>query len=287
MTTFLYNPDRKSKEQLINEFVVRNDILKDILTDIESSDMDIPEQHYLLVGQRGTGKTTLLHRIKYEIEDSKKLKNWLIPIVFNEEQYNVSELANLWENIGHILEDYYGFSGIYHEMEIQALHENFEEKCYEILERFLEKYKKKLVLLIDNIGDLLKKMEDKEIRRLREILQTKSNFRLIAASSFYLDSILDYQQPFFEFFKVIRLDGLSKSETEKLLLKLGEVYNEKQTITKIIKQTPERIETLRVLTGGVPRTIALMFRIFTDYEHENSLKDLRKDIRRCYSIIQT
>ena len=162
MTTFLYNPDRKSKEQLINEFVVRNDILKDILTDIESSDMDIPEQHYLLVGQRGTGKTTLLHRIKYEIEDSKKLKNWLIPIVFNEEQYNVSELANLWENIGHILEDYYGFSGIYHEMEIQALHENFEEKCDEILERFLEKYKKKLVLLLIILETFEKKWKIKK-----------------------------------------------------------------------------------------------------------------------------
>ena len=84
MTNFLYNPDRKSKGNLIAEFVVRTKLLEDIMQDIESSDMVTPEQHYLLVGQRGTGKTTLLHRIRYAIEDSEKLNKWLIPVIFSE-----------------------------------------------------------------------------------------------------------------------------------------------------------------------------------------------------------
>ncbi|MGB8194421.1 MAG: AAA family ATPase [Chitinophagaceae bacterium] len=273
MTNFLYNPDRKSKEQLIAEFVVRTDVYDEIMHDLETSDMKTPEQHYLLVGQRGSGKTTLLNRIKYGIEDSEKLNQWLIPVIFSEEQYNISELANLWEHTGQILEDYHGFEGLSGEMEQQL---ESEERVYDTLEKELKKQEKKIVLLIDNIGDFLKKLDDKEVRRLREILQTKPNIRLIAGSPFYLESILDYKQPFFEFFKMIRLDGLSENETQQLLQTLGEVFNEKEKITTIITESPERIETLRVLTGGVPRTIALMFKIFIDYEHESSIQDLEK-----------
>ena len=278
MTNFLYNPDRKSKGNLIAEFVVRTKLLADIMQDIESSEMVTPEQHYLLVGQRGTGKTTLLHRIKYAIEDNEQLNKWLIPVIFSEEQYNISELANLWETVAHTLEDYHGFKDISQHMEMYIAKDNFEEYCYDILEKHLQKHNKKLVLLIDNVGDILKKLEDKEVRRLREILQTKPYIRLIAGSPFYLDSILDYKQPFFEFFKVIRLDGLDKAETQELLLKLGKIYNEKEKIEKIIKETPGRVETLRILTGGVPRTLALMFKIFTDHEHESSVKDLERTL---------
>ncbi len=276
MSTFLYNPDRKSKDELIAEFVVRTEVYEDIMHDLETSDMQHPEQHYLLVGQRGAGKTTLLHRIKYGINDSPKLNSWLIPIVFSEEQYNFSELANLWENVGQYLEDYEGFNGLYNEMELHITKSNFEEKCLDILEKHLTKKNKKIVLLIDNIGDLLKKIDELEVRRLREILQTKGFIRLIAGSPFYLESILDYQQPLFEFFKVIRLDGLNKAETERLLLKLGEVHGEKDKIERIIKESPQRIEAMRNLTGGVPRTMALLFRIFIDNEHSNSIKDLEK-----------
>jgi energy-coupling factor transporter ATP-binding protein EcfA2 len=273
---FLYNPDRKDKDQLISEFVVRNKILGDIMSDLESSEMKTPEQHYLLVGQRGAGKSTLLNRIKYAVEDSAKLKPILIPILFGEEQYNVGELANLWENVAQVLEDYHGFDGIYDEMEHHVHESDFEEKCWDILESALDGKNKKLLLLIDNVGDMFIKIEELQVRRLRELLQTKPCIRLIAGSPFYLESLLDYKQSFFEFFKVVRLDELTSDETISLLLKLGEIHNEKDKIEKIIKESPGRVESLRTLAGGVPRTIALMFNIFIEHENESSLKDLDK-----------
>ena len=276
MSTLLYNPDRKSKDQLISEFVVRTQVYDEIMHDLETSKMKFPEQHYLLVGQRGAGKTTLLNRLRYGIQDSKKLQDKLIPVIFNEEQYNISELANLWESVGQFLDDYEGFDGIYDEIEKNIGKRNFEELCYDVLEKYLRKYNKRIVLLIDNVGDLLKKLDKTEVHRLREVLQTKKEIRLIAGSPFYLETILDYQQPLFEFFKVIRLDGLNEKETQSLLLKLGELNNEKDKIEKIINETPERIETLRTLTGGVPRTIALMYRIFTDYNDESTVRDLER-----------
>lgn len=275
-TTFLYNPDRKSKDELIAEFVVRTEIYDEIMYDLETSSMQHPEQHYLLVGQRGSGKTTLLNRLKYGIEDSKTLKDEVIPILFSEEQYNVSELVNLWENIGEYLEDHHGFGGLSKEIGSNSNKSDFEELSYDILEKHLRKTKKKLVLLIDNIGDILKKMEKTEVHRFREILQTKSEMRLIVSSPFYLETVLDYHQPFFEFFKVLRLDGLKQQETQSLLIKLAKSKDEEKKIKQIIAETPERIETLRTLTGGVPRTIALMFNIFVEYNDEDVVRDLEK-----------
>ncbi|HEY0067789.1 MAG TPA: AAA family ATPase, partial [Flavisolibacter sp.] len=168
MSTFLYNPDRKSKDVLITEFVVRTQVYEQIMHDLETSRMEHPEQHYLIVGQRGAGKTTLLNRLKYGVEDSIVLKDWLIPVIFSEEQYNITELANLWENVGQYLDDYHGFEGLAGEMEKQLGARDFEEKCYDLLEKYLREHGKKLVLLIDNIGDLLKKMDNVEVHRLRE-----------------------------------------------------------------------------------------------------------------------
>lgn len=274
MSRFLYNPDQKSKDEIISEFVVRQEVYEEIMQDLEGSRMQHPEQHYLLVGQRGMGKTTLLLRLKYGIEDSPILKNTLIPVAFTEEQYQVSELANLWEYIGEYLQDYHGFADLYDDMEKLATVPLFEERAYEILDSALKNKGGKIVLLIDNIGDLLNKLESKEVHRLREILQTNNNIRIIAGSTNYMESFLDYHQPFYEFFKTIRLDGLDKEEAIGLILKLGELHGKKEKIEQVVQDTPGRIETLRILTGGVPRTIAILFGIFLDYAHEHAIKDL-------------
>lgn len=276
MSTLLYNPDRKNKKQFLEEFVIRTEVFDEIFRDIKSGKMLHPEQHYLLVGQRGAGKTTLLNRLKYAVDDDQKLNQWLIPVLFNEEQYHISELANVWENIATYLEDYHGFDGICEEIESQLSRGDFEDKALTILLKRLDEQKKKVILFIDNIGDLLNKFDKLEIHRLREVLQTKGQIRIIAGSTLALESLTDYQQPLFEFFKVIRLEGLSYDESVKLLLKLADVYNEREKIETIIKNSPSRIETLRVLSGGVPRTIALLFQVFVDNEHGTALSDLEK-----------
>lgn len=274
MKTTIYNPANKRKDQLIEEFVVRTKVFESIMTDIRTSDNKYPSQHYLLIGQRGAGKTTLIHRIKYAIEDNKDLDN-LIPMALGEEQYGISELLNLWEKIGEILEDYYGFSNLYDELEKEINQSNNEEKCFKILIDHLKQENKILVLFIDNFGDLLKKFSGLEVKRLREILMTCSSIRLIAASPVLIDQILDYQKPLFEFFKTVPLKGLSNNEIKVLLLKLSELDNSKNQIKEIIKNNPERIEILRILTGGVTRTVVSLYKIFIDNVGGSSIKDLQ------------
>jgi len=276
MRNFIYNPGQKEKKELIDEFVVRKDIYEELMKDLESSGMDHPEQHYLIVGQRGMGKTSLLLRLQYGIEDSAILREKVLPIAFSEEQYQISELAGLWEYAAEYLEERYGFEKLYDEIVRHAYTADFQEKAFDLLNAALEKRQKHIVLLIDNIGDFFRKLDIKEIRRLREILQTNNRVRVIGGSTNYIDAVLDYHQPFYEFFKIIRLDGLGKDEAIKLVLRLGETHGEKKKIEQIVSEAAGRIETLRILTGGVPRTIVIMFGIFLDNEHEHALNDLHK-----------
>lgn len=276
MSVLLYNPDRKNKEEFIAEFVIRTKIFEDILADIMSGKMATPEQHYLLLGQRGAGKTTMLLRLKYAVEDDAKLSKWLIPVTFSEEQYNIGELGNLWERIAEYLEDYHGFHGITQEIEPYIQQENYEEAALKVLVKHLDQHKKKVILFIDNIGQLLAKFSELEVHRLREILQTLPHFRLIAGSPVVLESVLDYQQPLFEFFKVIQLKGLTDEESIVLLRKLAVLHHEEEKIERIIANSPSRITTLRTLSGGVPRTMVLLFQVFVDSEHGTALSDLEK-----------
>ncbi len=100
----LYNPHTQTKQQLIDGFVVRNQLFNKLFAEIKATEMRYPEQHLLIEGQRGMGKTTLLLRLAYEIENDAETAQRLIPIIFEEEAfYRISRLFQLWEETAKLL----------------------------------------------------------------------------------------------------------------------------------------------------------------------------------------
>ncbi len=253
----IYNPLNQDKETLLKNFVVRQKEFDNIFQDLKNSKLNQISQNFLIQGQRGTGKTTLLAKIRYEIEDSKQLSH-LLCIQFKEEQYNIFSLNRLWENVADILEETKGFEKIAREMEESDDQEDF----YFLLRKYLKKNRKKLVLLIDNFGDILDKLREKDHKKLRDILH-ESDLQIIAGSTRTLEISYKHDKPFFESFKIIYLKPLTKQDVEILLKNLNKQYNDKKAF-EIIKNQKPRIETIRRLTGGVPRTIILLYEIILD-----------------------
>ena len=270
----IYNPHTQSKEALIAGFIARKQKFERLFRDIRDAHMIKPEQHYLIQGIRGMGKTTFLLRIAYEIENTPNLRQRLIPIVFNEEEYGISSLADVWERTAQYVEEADGaFAGLLDSITTQYGQPDYEQRALQTLVDALRRHDKKLLLLIDNIGDLLKKLDKQEEQRLREVLLTTPELRLIGATSVVIEQAHDYNRPFYEFFKVIHLDGLSKQESIDLFLKLGETYHA-DIIQKIIEQQPGRIEAIRRLTGGVIRTMVLLFEILVENNTGSVFRDL-------------
>lgn len=266
------NTGVKSKVNLIEGFVVRTnqfELLKENL--LKTSE----PSNVIIIGQRGAGKTTLIHRLNYEIIDNDVLRKKYIPIMFSEEQYSLSDLTNLWETIATTIEDSFYEESLSDTIaNIIDKQKDYEQKSYDFLREFLIEKNKIAILFIENFNFFLKKISDTERTKLFRILESDSNFKVIGTSTTFNDGNIDFQEDEYKFLKIIELDSLNKADCEKLLIKIGQQYGEEQQIRNIIEQHPGRVESLRRLTGGVPRTISYLFQIFMDNENGRAIKDL-------------
>lgn len=265
-----------NEEEFLARFAVRNEIVESIFDDLKTSDYNVPNQNYMIIGQRGQGKTTLLRKLQLDVKNDAMLSVFLLPVKFAEEQYQIRSLCRLWEEVAEYLQVIYPeiFPTISDDMEVHYDDEDYELKCFDLLDKAVRAQSKKLLLLIDNIDELLEKLSKKEQHRLREILLSSSTFRIVGGSTKMIEQHFDYSSPFYQFFKIIKLKGLSFEESKHFLLAIAK-EDQKERITFVLEKTPERLETLRRLTGGVPRTLVMLFDIFLD-EDGNAFDDLLK-----------
>ena len=280
----MYNPRNQSREELIERFVVRKKLFHKLYKDIKSSSMEYPEQHILIEGKRGMGKTTLLLRLCYEVEQDETLRHQLIPLVFNEEEYSVRKLFRFWERIIEMLEDHSpAYQGLLRQVQTLSKQFNsdttYEKELFNLLKFSLQQNEQKLLLLIDNFGDMFQKFSDKEAHRLRKILQTSKDIRIIAASSVVLESFYIYKHPFYEFFKIEKLEGLKAGEAFELFTQFAK-QNKTDKAQQIVTEQKNKIETLRRLSGGVIRTMILLFEILLDDPKGNAFLYLENILDR-------
>jgi TPR repeat protein/nucleoside-triphosphatase THEP1 len=286
----LYNPHEQTKEQLIASFIVRSDVFQTLFNDIRDIDRSQPGTPVLLEGQRGMGKTTLLLRLSYEIENDPSLSTWLLPIVLKEEAfYGIRRLCALWETVAQELEEKEkAFSGLTRQMqEYDDPYTAHEPACFEILTRALEAQNKQVILFIDNLGDMLLNFSQQENQRLYDVLHSSPYVRLMGATPVVMNALLPEDHVFTDAFATIRLEGLSADETRSVLLELARVYKRKRAITSILKRHPGRVEALRVLTGGVIRTVVLLFEVLTERETGDSMGDLDSILDRVTPLYQS
>lgn len=269
-----YNPQNTSTAVLKKTFAIRLKEFKRLWKEISQSDMASPEQHYIIQGVRGAGKTTLLTRLCIEVEESDALSAWLIPIQLKEEEYGISSLFSFWLRIAEDLEEHhlYGanFKGLAETIEDIEPEDGEDAKdAFRALNSALNKHQQKIIIFIDNIAELFDHFSKVDLAILREVLSQNANLRIIGGSAVSLENFYDHKHPFYQFFNVITLGKLTKDETLDLLLALGEAAGEDaaQQIKLAIEQQPEKIESIRRLTGGVPRTMALLFDILAEGPH--------------------
>ncbi|SEF87023.1 transcriptional repressor [Sphingobacterium lactis] len=272
----LYNPASLSEDTLIEGFIVRTELFKDIFEIISNTESTNNKSHILIQGQRGLGKTTLLLRLKYEIERDNKLRKSILPVYFSEESYDVNSLATLWEKLLKYLDEYYNTDGLYYNSTEDFVdNENYEELCFNYLINVIRSKNKKIVLFFDNFGELfldILKQKDKE--RLYSILLNCPLIQVIGSSAVVLDNFKINGERFFDLFNIFFLKGLNANETLELIKKLQENCSADSKIN--LNKSKAKIETLSILTGGVIRTIMMLYQVLLDDPYGKALDDLEK-----------
>jgi TPR repeat protein len=269
-TKSLYHANKTDAETFISNFTIRLKEYALIKQTLEKQKTK-PLQHFLITGKRGMGKSTLLRRI-FLAAGEKELSDKIVPVLLGAEQYRLSRLYKLWEEVIKHLS--VASPDLLAKKEKLAETRNYEDHIIHIIIDFLKQNNKTLLLLIDNFDQLIEKLTTREQHALREIL-IQYPIQIIGNTVFYNEPFIKYDKPFYDFFKPIHLKNLDKAESEDFIKQLA-INEGIENFDAIYKAQKGKINTLRILSGGVPRTLVILTAIVSkkntgdavDYLHE-------------------
>jgi adenylate kinase family enzyme len=261
-------------ESIKANFIVRKLEYDRMIDSLMRQSGDDSVQHELILGRRGSGKSTLLKRIETEIIHDENLRTKYIPINLAEEQAGIYRQMDLWEQViaglqlnlneNIPLQKYSDFSN----------DQDYTRALYQTIHEICQKYKKKAVLLLDNFDRIISAFDD-DGNLLREILINYNDLCLIAASTRMDEHFWRYDKPFYEFFRRHSLEKLNRQETLELLRHWSLVLNRPE-IENFINEYSGKVETVRLLTDGLPRTMRFFLEIVLQNKNPVNVDYLKK-----------
>ncbi|MCY4138780.1 MAG: tetratricopeptide repeat protein [Rhodobacteraceae bacterium] len=257
----LYNPAQLSDDELKASFIARHETLDQLLQLLREQDDGSPCQHVLLVGPRGMGKTTLGLRFLYAISDTPALCEKWQPVAFHEESYGICDVADFWIAALHHLARTTGDAQWSEKADALLEDETNPARLAAYARAALMDYcqssGKRLILFVENIDTVLDQFgNEREVHTLRASLMESSEIMLVGSANTVFGGIRSHGEPFYEFFRLFILQGLTAEETFDVLKQFADSAGEKDVLT-LLDLGQGRLETIRRLTGGNPRLLAL------------------------------
>jgi DNA-binding MarR family transcriptional regulator len=264
---YKYNPRETPQAELEATFVARQPVLEDLLRDLRERANAPTNQHALIIGPRGIGKTNLLLMIRYAVGSDEALANAYIPLQTAEEEYSIASLRDLFAKILSLLIEKEPDSKLVAAIETIEAEEDDEhaaERAIEAARAYANHAGKKLLLLADNLHLILDEQisDDAELGRLRDVLMNDSFLVLIGAAPTYFKEVSGHERPFFNFFRVIELDDFSAEQMTELLRRRAE-QDDNRTLLEHMDEAESRVKAIHHLTGGNPRLGLMLYQLCT------------------------
>jgi len=261
-----YNPSFLSEAELIESFVVRHADLDLIIRIIGENHTD-SNQHVLVIGPRGSGKTTLVHRVAAEIKQDEEFRDRWYPLIFSEESYEVVSGGEFWlEALFHLSEQTNDekWKQTYDELKDENDDQRLFERALAQLLDFADSQGKRILLIVENLnmlfGDLT---SDDEAWKIRHTLMNESRMMLLATATNRFEEIENSSQAMFEMFKLQELKPLDDDECNRIWESVAGK-----------KLSGERIKPIRILTGGNPRLLTIIAKFGAHRSFRKLLDDL-------------
>ena len=265
-----YNPGFLSDEELVASFCVRTREFESMIEVLRACSGSA-NQHQIVIGMRGSGKTSLLLRIGAEIRRDAGLSSRFFPVVFAEESYEVSSAGEFWLECLSRLTDQAPAGGdgpdlgrTFEELRTIRNDRTLADRCLGTLQDFSDREGKRLVLIVENLNMMLHDMADPDAEwRLRQTLQNEPRILILASATSRFDEIDDPERALYDLFRDLSLSPLNVDECAALW----------RTVSGQ-DRAPEMIQALRILTGGSPRLLTIVARFGARLSFRELMADL-------------
>ena len=236
-----YDPRLKGLKELQETLVVGQKTVQEILHNLEpSKEGKLTDQSSILTGTRGSGKSHLQTLLYRKIEEDTNLSRYWFPLIFPEELFNVDSLYRLliltietgMKKTGKIaglqeLETHYNkiksarLSGSLKEKYAQK--HTMAKDLFQVLRKLVLLTGKKWILMIENLQEVLNhQLSEDDTNHLRSFMhEHPETFIIIGSALTVFDAIENYGKPFYHFFRLKHLDGLTKEEMVSFLRKIA------------------------------------------------------------------
>ena len=268
-----FNPGTfQSDEELSRQFVVRERELG-IVLEVLHGNVGAPScQHVLLVAPRGRGKTMLLARVAAELRTNREFSERLLPVRFMEESQEIFNMGDFWlETLFHLAREI-GKDDPESAQELRDTHADLAARWHgkelegharaAVLEA-TDRVGKQIVLMVENLQTLCGDVDTDFGWKLRKTLQSEPRIILLATATSRFKGLDDAKEPFFELFRIVRLEPLDTEGCRRLWqMASGDTVSERE------------IRPLEILTGGNPRLLVIV----AGFAQHRSLRQLMENL---------
>ena len=266
-----FNPGFLNNEELVASYCVRMTEFE-LLVEVLRECTGCSNPHQIVIGPRGSGKTSLLLRVAAEVDRDAALASRFFPVVFAEESYEVATAGEFWleclTNLATQATRREDASDLHRTVdELRAIRDDhaLSDRCLGALLDFADREDKRLVLLVENLNMLFGDMADPDAAgwRLRKILQTEPRIIVFASATSRFDEIDNPDRALYDLFRVRTLRPLDRNQCAVLW----------ETVSGR-SPAPETIRPLEILTGGSPRLISIVARFGAGLSFRELMADL-------------
>ncbi|MEZ4432576.1 MAG: AAA family ATPase [bacterium] len=262
-----HNPAFLDDEALVASFCVRQADLDLLVETVRENSDARANQHVLVIGPRGMGKTTLVRRVAAEVRNDEALSRAWFPIVFGEESYAISDAGEFWLEAVLHLADALGdpeWHTLYQELHRESDGEVLGTRALARLTEFADARGVRLLVVVENLQMLLGEQLDRDAAStLRHTLQTEPRIMLLGTAASRFDAIDRPDQPMFDLFRKQILDPLTVEEARALW-----------DAVALRPLTGRKIRPVHILTGGNPRLLAIVASFAADRSFGELMDDL-------------